>query len=196
MTIVERRTRTQDTTGRDELSVKLLPRTEGPFLVRSATDTTVVTEQDGVENSVSIDRVTKMPRRPGDIVAPAPPTESDAEVATQGAEYVVHRIVGHRISRGKVEHKVGWYGYTALEDTYEPADGLLQPFIDRYWCTHQQGRAARPKPRARTRFVALSDDRARRRMAKERSVRNRFRLLRTEPLLGYKGEQGPGRFRA
>ena len=124
LTSVERRTRAQGTTGTDELSVKLLPRTEGPFRVRSATDTTVLIEQDGVENRVSIDRVTKMPRGPGDTVTPATPTEPDAEVATPGAEYVVDRIVGHRTARGGVEYKVRWYGYTALEDTYEPADGL------------------------------------------------------------------------
>ena len=97
---VERRTRAQGTTGTDEPSVKLLPRTEGPFRVRSATDTTVLIEQDGVENRVSIDRVTKIPRGPGDTVTPATPTESDAEIATPRAEYVVDRIVRHRIARG------------------------------------------------------------------------------------------------
>ena len=106
MTSVERRTRAQGTTGTDELSVKLLPRTEGPFRVRSATDTTVLIEQDGVENRVSIDGVTKMPRGPGDTVTPATRTESDEEAATPGAEYVVDRIVGHRTARGGVEYKV------------------------------------------------------------------------------------------
>ena len=137
LTSVERRTRAQDTTGTDELSVKLLPRTEGPFRVRAATDTAVLIEQDGVENRVSIDRVTKMPRGPGDTVTPATRTESDAEVATPSAEYVVDRIVGHRTARGGVVYMVRWYGYTAREDTYEPADGLPQPFIDRYWRTRQ-----------------------------------------------------------
>ena len=68
---VARRTRAQGTTGTDELSVKLLPRTEGPFRVRSATDTTVLIEQDGLENRVSIERVTKMPLGPG-ILSPRP----------------------------------------------------------------------------------------------------------------------------
>ena len=143
LTNVERRTRAQGTTGTDELSVKLLPKTEGPFRLRSATDTTVLIGQDGVENHVSIDRVTKMPRGPGDTVTPATRTESDAEVTTPSAEYVVDRIIGHRTARGGVEYKVRWYGYTAGEDTYEPADGLPQPFIDRHWRTRQQGRAAR-----------------------------------------------------
>ena len=130
LTSVEQRTRAQGTPGTDELSVMLLPRTEGLFRVRSATDTTVLIEQDAVENRVSIDRVTKMPHRPGYTVTPATTTNPGAKAATPGAEYVVDRIVGHRRTRGGVEYKVRWYGYTALEDTYEPADGLLQPFVD------------------------------------------------------------------
>ena len=137
LTSVERRTRAKGTTGTDELSAKLIPRTEGQFRVRSATDTTVLIEQDGLENRVSIDCVTKMPRGPGDTVTPATRTESDAEVATPSAEYVVERIVEHRTARGGVEYKVQWYGYTAREDTYEPADGLPQPFIVRYRRTRQ-----------------------------------------------------------
>ena len=149
LTSVERGTRAQSTTGTDELSVKLLPRAEGPFCVRSATDTTVPIEQDGVENRVSNDRVTKMPRGPGDTVTLATRTESDAEVATPSAEYVVDCIFGHRTARGGVEYKVRWYCYSTLKDTYEPTDGVPLSFIDRYtgapvyWRTRKQGRAAR-----------------------------------------------------
>ena len=103
----------------------------------SARDTTALIEQDGVEDSVSIDRVTKMPRRPGDTVAPATPTGPDAESATPGAEYSVDGIVGNRTALGGVECKVRWYGYTAREDTYKLAGGLPQPFIDRYWLTRR-----------------------------------------------------------
>ncbi|CDF38169.1 unnamed protein product [Chondrus crispus] len=53
-------------------SVKLLPKTEGPFRVRSATETTVVVDQDGVSNRVSIDRITRMPRGPRDVTTAAP----------------------------------------------------------------------------------------------------------------------------
>ena len=137
LTSVERRTRAQGTTGTDELSVKLLPRTKGPFRVPSATDTTVLIEQDGVENHVSIDRVTKMPCRLGDTVAPATPTEPDAQAAMLRVEYVVDRIVGHRMTRGGIEYKVRCYGYAASDYTYKPAEGLPQPFIDLYWRTGQ-----------------------------------------------------------
>ena len=78
LTSVERRTRAHGTTGTDELSVKLLPKTEGPFRVRSATESTVLIEQDGMENHMSIERVTKMPRKQWDTATPAISTESDA----------------------------------------------------------------------------------------------------------------------
>ena len=71
--------------------------------MHSATDTTVLIEHDGVENRVSIDRVTKMPCGPGDTVAPAIPTEPDAKAATPGADYFFDRIVGHLTERGGVE---------------------------------------------------------------------------------------------
>ena len=138
---VERRTSAQGTNGTDELSVKLLPRTEGPFRVRSATDTPALIEQDGVENRVSIYGVTKMPRGPGDTATPATRTESDAEVATPSAECVVDRIVGHRTALGGIESKVRWYGYAASDNTYEAAERLPQPFIDRY-CRTRQGRTS------------------------------------------------------
>ena len=96
-----------------------------------------------MENLVSIDRVTKLPREPGDNVTPATPPEPDAKAATLGAEYVVDRIVGHRTTRGGVEYKVHWYAYTALEDTSALADGLPQPLIDRYWRMRQYKRTAR-----------------------------------------------------
>ena len=39
------------------------------------------------------------------------------------------------MTRGRIEYKVHWYGYAASDDTHEPAEGLAQPFIDRYWRT-------------------------------------------------------------
>ena len=111
--------------------------------MRSATDTTVLIEQVGLENRVRFDRVTKMPRGPGDTVTPAISTEPDADVAMPGAEYVADRIIGHRTARGGVEYKVRWYGYTAREYTYEALDGLPPPFTDRYWHMRKQRRAAR-----------------------------------------------------
>ena len=144
LTSTERRTPAQGTAGTDELSFKLLPRTEGPFHVRSATDITVLIEQDGVENRVSIDRVTKMPHGPG-ILSPRPqelnrmrkPLRRALSTSLTALSDTVQRTAG-------VEYKVRWYRYTAREDTYQPADGLPQPFIDRYWRTRQGLTSAHP----------------------------------------------------
>ena len=144
MKSVEQQARAQDTTGTVELSVKLLPKTEGLFRVRFATDTTDLIEQeDGVENRVGIEGVTKMPRGSGDTVTPARSGESDAQVATPSAEYVVDRIFGHCTMRGGTQYQVRRYGYTASDDTYEPCNGLGQLFIDRYLRTRQQGKTRR-----------------------------------------------------
>ena len=114
-------------------SVKLLPKTEGPFRVLSATETTVVVDQDGVSNRVSIDRATKMPRGPHDATVAASTTDSPAGIPDPPAEYVVDHLVAHREARSGSQYKVRWYGYTPVDDTWEPAEGLPQPFIDRFW---------------------------------------------------------------
>ena len=87
-------------------SVKLLPKTEGPFRVRSATETTVAVDQDGVSNRVSIDRVTKMPRGPHDATVAAPTTDLPAGIPDPPAEYVVDHLVAHQEARGGSQYKV------------------------------------------------------------------------------------------
>ena len=61
-------------------SVKLLPKTEGPFRVRSATESTVVVDQTGISNRVSINRVTQMLRGPHDANVAAPITDTPAGI--------------------------------------------------------------------------------------------------------------------
>ena len=77
-------------------SVNLLPKTEGPFRVRSATETTVFVDQDGVSNGVNIDRVTKMPRGPPDTTVAAPATDPPPGIPDSPAEYVVDHLIAHR----------------------------------------------------------------------------------------------------
>ena len=137
---VDRPPRPLTTTKRGEItsdeggpSVKLLPKTEGPFQVRSATEATVVFDQDGVSNCVSSDRITKMPRGPRDvtIASPTPPaTSGEPEPAV---EYVVDRLVRHRETCKGIQYQIRWYGYAPADDTWEPSEGLPQAFIDRYW---------------------------------------------------------------
>ena len=112
------------------LSVKLLPKTEGPFRVRSATETTVVADQNGVSNRVSIDRVTKMPRGPHELTVAAPTTYSPEGIPEPPAKYVVDHLVAHRKARSGSQDRVRWYGHTPADDTWEPAEGLRPPL---YW---------------------------------------------------------------
>ncbi|CDF39905.1 unnamed protein product [Chondrus crispus] len=121
-------------------SVKLLPKTEGPFRVRSATETTVVVDQDGVSNRVSIDRITRMPRGPRDVTTAAPTQPAAAGEPEPAAEYVIDHLVGHRENRTGAQYKVRWYGYAPADDTWEPAEGLPKGFIDRFWRTRAAAR--------------------------------------------------------
>ena len=114
-------------------SVKLLPKMEGPFPVRSATETTVVVDQDGVSNRESFDRVAKMPPGPHDATVAASTTDPLAGIPDSTAEYVVGHLVAHREARNGSQYKVRWYGYTPADDTWAPAEGLPQPFIDCFW---------------------------------------------------------------
>ena len=68
----------------------------------SATDTTVLIEQDSVENGVSIDRATNVPQGLKDTVPPAAPIKLEAEPATPSMEYIVDRIAGHCTTRGGI----------------------------------------------------------------------------------------------
>ena len=79
---VERPSRPLSSTERGDLpsdvggpSVKRLAKTERPFQVGSAKEITVVVDQDGVSNRVSIDLVTKMLRGPHDATVAAPTME-------------------------------------------------------------------------------------------------------------------------
>lgn len=102
LTSVERCARAQDPAGTKNVSVKLLPKTEGPFCVSSDTNITVLIDQDGVENRVSIDHLTKIPRGLWDAVTPAATAETEAEKTVPRAEYVVECIVGYRTRRSGI----------------------------------------------------------------------------------------------
>lgn len=115
----------------------------------TAANAIIATDQDGVGNCVSIDRVTKIPRRPRELVAHSPTTDTDAAASQGDVEYAIDCIVEHLITRESVQYRVRWYGYTPEKDTFEPADGLSQASIDRYWRSHSEEPATRPLRRAR-----------------------------------------------
>lgn len=97
-------------------------------------------DQDGLPVRISIDRVTRMPRGPGDTTRPARrdsalSEQSDSIPGTEAntpEKFVIDRLVAHRDSPTSMEYRFRWYGYTPADDTYELAEGLPQDFINRY----------------------------------------------------------------
>lgn len=100
----------------------------GPFRVLAATQDTVTRDEDGIQNTVSIDRAsiaptTRAPERSrrGDLtIQLAVPeasgselvvTKKDREAATHEQEYVVTHIVGHRNQKNGIVYHVRWYNY-------------------------------------------------------------------------------------
>lgn len=55
--------------------------------------------------------------------------------ATTTAEYTVERVIAHRTTPGRrdKQYRVRWYGFSAKDDTYEPAEHIPAHFIARYW---------------------------------------------------------------
>ena len=85
-------------------SLKLLPRTTGPFLVKKANEDTIVVEEDGLLNTVSIDRVSLAPAttvRTREIEVTAEPegpfvdepVDDDEEM--EPTYFAIERIVKH-----------------------------------------------------------------------------------------------------
>lgn len=75
----ERRGRDGRELGTDDISVKVLPKTEGPFRARQAADTTVTVEQDRFPVRVSIDRVTRILQGLKDRTVPTAGTSTPSE---------------------------------------------------------------------------------------------------------------------
>lgn len=112
--------------------MKILHRTEGLFRVQSVTDVTVVIYEDGVSNRVSTDRVTKMPSGPIGPAATILPPDRMTETLDNTAEYIVDRGASHPETPSGIQYKFRCHGYTATNDTWEPAEGPSPPFVDRY----------------------------------------------------------------
>ena len=107
-------------------------------------------DENGLDNTVSIDRVTRAPN--GQISLEAeedataaneqtPPTEETTaetpqeptdDASTSGREYVIERVMAHKESPEGRLYRVRWHGYTARDDTWEPRRHLPANFVKRY----------------------------------------------------------------
>lgn len=130
---------------------KLLSTKTGMFVVIEVTLTTVVIDEDGICNTVSLNRPTVAPTTKEtptqDEKMQTEEKEAEREekhtgdtrteeenIANALREYSVDRKVSH-VGRGNnVKYVVGWYGYTAADDTVQPTAHIPEHFITRYWC--------------------------------------------------------------
>ena len=138
----------QDPTGEDRTTKKLSYRTTGPYKVLETNDSTVTVEQDGLQVTVSLDRVTvdpvKGPGRylngEGHSTALGEKPHGDTAQGTLYPEYVVERTIDHEGTGNALRYRVRWYGYSAEEDTWEEASRLPPNFTKRYWAQVEKRR--------------------------------------------------------
>ena len=126
----------------DGISRKLLRLTTGiPYTVTDVRDKNVQVNHDGIPTWVSIDRVTVVPAHDPAASTPntphmeAPtlqPTGQQQPSGTTEVEYAIDRLVDHADIEGTPHYRVRWYGYTANNDTWEPADNLPNRMISLY----------------------------------------------------------------
>jgi hypothetical protein len=107
---------------------KLAPLADGPFLI-TKTGTNTVTlkfpKKSRVHPTVNVSRV-QMYFGPRPELLTAPPDDDTNH------EYLVDRILGHKVVNGKDFYYVHWKGYPADDDTWEPKENLNELAI-RSW---------------------------------------------------------------
>ena len=133
----------------DKLSFKRL----GPFKILDVYSHTATIDEEGIPNTVTIDRLSlaKAANSPP-TSPPSPPTPvpslNPAPDDQHQTEFVVDRIVDHRGKGGTRRYRVRWYGFSPSADTWEPDHHIPPQFIARYHARR------RPPARARTRAHA------------------------------------------
>lgn len=144
-----------------ERSRKPLPGTTGLYPARSITESTVTIKVHEVTIPESLDQATKMARVPDEtepffgLRNTMDQPDSDRRMTGQESnppfagpndpeptEYDVDRLVGHHGTGARTEHTVPYYGYSAEDNTYEPASELPANFVRRHWTTRWRHHAS------------------------------------------------------
>ena len=126
---------------------KLSRKATGPYMVIDESSHTVTIDRDGLNETVSRDRVTLAPRPdkattsdsvPQILKRQKPPEarENDSTPGHQsmdetGKEYVIEKIVDY--DEEEMLFRVNWTGYTSEQDTWEPPGALPFNQIARYF---------------------------------------------------------------
>lgn len=127
--------------------IKLMSRRFDPHRILNMCPEYLQILKDGVENIVSINRVTltRAQNIYNDIPQYSPVSSNEHEDfqfgkqrkevnnTQEGGTYVVVKISKHADTSEGRRHLVRWYGYRFAEDTLELEENLPKNFIDRYW---------------------------------------------------------------
>jgi Chromo (CHRromatin Organisation MOdifier) domain len=127
-------------------SSKLDELADGPYRVVKSEGNTLVLRIGDDDVRVSNNRVTQAPKPLAalPIAGDSPVANPMGNVATttendpiptgnDSPEFVIDKVVGlHKADDGTWRYKVRWYGYTAADDTWEPADHLPGNMVRRY----------------------------------------------------------------
>lgn len=113
----------------------------GPYRVLGVRPEYLQILQEGVENSVSINRVARVTKEGGPPYVPLPktvgPNETPRQLATklQGInekDYVLERVFHDVTTKTGPPHVVGWYGYSSKYDSVKPSEHLPKHFVNAY----------------------------------------------------------------
>lgn len=127
---------------------QLMPSKTGHFQVVRVSPTTITIDQDGIRNTVSINRSTLAPStkyaKRQILYGPDEQVHKWAIKSTKVENRVlqkspdalpecpVSRIVCHVGESDSVQYTLCWYGYTVEDDTSEPSEHINEHFVSRY----------------------------------------------------------------
>lgn len=119
----------------------LLPQRLGTCRMINVGPEYVDIRHDGIENTVSINHITRAPRadeeQNNDVTDETKKANSNKQPRerreTPKHYYTVEWIVNHEKTKNRIRYRVQCYGYKPTDDTYEPTSNIRTRFIHRYW---------------------------------------------------------------
>lgn len=70
--------------------------------------------------------------------------KDDEEEDSEGTEYEVERVVGHKHTKGRLQYHLKWNGYDSDENTWENKENVFcKDLVEAYWVRHEQAGGSR-----------------------------------------------------